>query len=146
MGFKNTPEQTPAVWFKLYKNYIDELIKKFPVAFNKEFPLPLALGSHKKIQKEVKWPAYRLHAVMAVWTSRMEYNMMANTLGKRYSLEGEEVSSIQEEHLAHFIIRLNSYKNQQRIADFCKEYSKQFKRLPLACVPVKNRPNLSRFF
>ena len=146
MGFKNTPEKTPDVWFKLYKAHIDKLIELYPEAFNKEYPLPLALGVHKTIQKAVKWPPYRLHAVMAIWTSRMEYNLMANTTGKRYSLEGKEVSSISEEHQNQFIIRLNMFKNRQRIADFCKDYSKQFKRLPLACVPIKSRPNLSRFF
>lgn len=146
MTFKTDPKQMPKVWILIYKAQIDVLIKLYPAVFNKEYPLPLALGSHKRIQKETKWHPARVHAVMAIWTSRMEYNLMANTIGKRYNLDGVEVESISKEHADGFIMKLNMFRNIERIANFCKDYNKQFKKLPLANVPINKRPNLSRFF
>lgn len=146
MAFPTTPKQFPKSWFVIYKAHIDALIAKYPAVFNKDFPLPLELGSHKRIKNEMNWHPNRVHAVLTVWTSRMEYNFMANTLGRRYTLDGEEASQITKEHADNFMMKLNMYKDVQRIADFCKSYNKIFKKLPLANVPMKHRPNLSRFF
>lgn len=146
MAFKTTPKEFPKSWIVIYKAHIDKLIEKYPAVFNKEYPLPLELGSHKRIKQEMGWHPQRVHAVLTIWTSRMEYNMMANTVGRRYTLDGEEGSTITKEHSDNFIMKLNTFKNVERIADFCKAYNKTFKKLPLVNVPMNRRPNLSRFF
>lgn len=130
---------------QIYKANIAVLVEKFPLTFNKEFPLPLALGSHKEIHKATGWPKWKVHAVMCVWTARMEYVMMACSVKHRYHLNGAAMEYISEEHCKNFIIRLNNFRIRERIADFVKVYYKQHKTPALMSVPVKQRPDLSRW-
>lgn len=145
MSFTTTPKVMPKSWFEVYKSNIDKLIELFPAVFNKEFPLPLAIGAHKQINAVVKWKPWKLHAVMAVWTARMEYVLMACSTGKRYDLNGNVVGTMSKENISFYTIKLNSYKNKVRIRDFCISYIKANGRPALSTIPIKSRPDLGRF-
>lgn len=139
-----TPEQTKT-FHQIYKSNIDKLIELFPKTFNKEFPLPLALGSHKVIQKATGWKPWKVHAVMAIWTARMEYVMMCCSEQHRYDVEGNCVHMIQEDHIKNFVIRLGCFRNKQRIAEFVKAFYVKYNWPALMNVPVNSRPDLSRW-
>lgn len=132
-------------FYVLYKANIDTLVKLFPLSFNKDFPLPLELGCHKEIQKATGWQPWKVHAVMCMWTARMEYVMMCCSEKYRYQLNGVRSDHLSEDHIANFVIRLNCFKDRSRIAQFVKDYAKAHKQPALLNVPIKQRPDLSRW-
>lgn len=144
--FKETPETLIGSFHKVYKANIDTLVKMFPKTFNKEYPLPLRLGVGNEVRKVTGWPRWKVHAVLAIWTARMEYVLMACSEKHRYDLDGNQNGYINDEHLDNFIFRLNGFKHKVRIAEFVKNYKKEFNSPALMNVPMNRRPNLSRFF
>lgn len=131
--------------YAVYKKSIEELLVLFPTVFCKDFPLPLGIGVHKQIKAVTGWSRFRVHAVMSIWTSRMEYTLMACSLGKRFDLNGNVASLISEDNMQHFVMKLGMFKKVDRIKKFCKDYLSENKNPALICVPMKQRPDLGSF-
>lgn len=131
--------------YAAYKKSIGQLEKLFPATFNKEFPLPLVIGVHKQIQAVTGWSKWQLHAVMCIWTARMEYTMMACSTGKRHDLNGNISVPMSDDTIAYYTGKLNSYKDRVCIKTFCVDYGQAFGRPALICVPIKSRPDLGAF-
>lgn len=143
--FNEASKEATKEFYKVYKRNINTLVEMFPTTFNKSFPLPLTLGSHKQIQKATGWKPWKVHAVMCMWTARMEYVMMACSKKHRYTIDGIQSGYISEEHMNNFVIRLNLFRDRSRIAQFVKDFSKEYGNPALMSVPVNSRPNLSRW-
>ena len=83
--------------FEETKQALKQLKKTYPVAFNANKPLPLALGAAKEIAKnlpELAAPILRL--AMAIWTKQAIYLQAVIVGGDRYNLDGSVSGAVQE--------------------------------------------------
>ena len=134
--FRKTPAEVD-----FYKRRIAELCNQFPAVFNKQFPLPLAIGVHKELEKLTSFTPAEINVILKVWTLRWEYICMAASVGKRYDLDGNQVGYIDEGPLKHYssvVVRMKPRK----LVDFCKRYEAAFRRPALLCIPISMRPEL----
>ncbi len=83
--------------FEEAKQALKQLKKAYPVAFNENKPLPLALGAAKEIAKnmpELAAPVLRL--ALAIWTKQTIYLQVVIAGGDRYNLDGSVSGTVQE--------------------------------------------------
>lgn len=124
-----------------YKRRIGELCEQFPEVFNKRMPLPLALGTHRKLLELTSFNEKEIKVLLKVWTGRWEYSCMATSVGVRYDLEGKESGVITETQINGFIPRVIKTR-KPRLKIFCKRFLKTVGRPALIAVPVSKRPDL----
>ena len=83
--------------FEEAKQVLKQLKKAYPVAFNANKPLPLALGAAKEIAKNLPGLADAvLRLALAIWTKQAIYLQSVIAGGDRYNLDGSVSGVIQE--------------------------------------------------
>lgn len=130
-----------AVEMEFYKRRIGELCEQFPVVFNKQMPIPLAVGVHEDLIKRTSFTAKEISVLLKVWCTRWEYKCMACSLGRRCDLDGNETSWIESSQMKSFIEDTVKLK-PTLLRIFCKRYKKAVGRPALICIPIKDRPEL----
>jgi RNA chaperone ProQ/FINO-like protein len=81
---------------------IERLAAMYPIPFNMHAPLPLALGVTQDIAKALGIHPHAAQAVLARWTSRMNYlAAMAAPGSRRFNLDGTDAGEVSDEHRAH---------------------------------------------
>ena len=89
------------------------LIERFPIVFNPEKPLPLAIGSHKAIRAAFGLPWSQLEDLIRWWTIRPEYLAALVAGGPRYSLDGSEGGVVAESERASADQRLQNRRGRR---------------------------------
>lgn len=123
------PNVSKKLAYLTYKENIDLLVKLYPASFNKQFPLPLELNVHKEIARKTGWSAEKTSMVLNIWTTRMEYVMMACSTGKRFKLHSVAMkirSPIDPEPMAGFSNRLKSFRDRGRVVKFKHDFLYKF--------------------
>src|SRR3546814_6738418 len=84
--------------------FLEQLSKKYPMVFDRENPIPLALGIHRSIrgaiesgQIECSSPSITYVALRS-WTRRTPYIRTLVKGGERFHLRGEPEGESSEEH------------------------------------------------
>lgn len=131
-----------AVKYDFYKRRMQELIDLYPHLFDKRYPVPLAIGIHKKLIKETHFTKQEISALLWVWVHRFEYVMMALSMGSRVDMDGK-LTLISDEDRLGFIAAYKQYtinnRRQKRIEKFCKRHLKVFGRPALLGLPIRDR-------
>ncbi|MCX7122753.1 MAG: ProQ/FINO family protein [Gammaproteobacteria bacterium] len=83
--------------FEEAKQVLKQLKKTYPVVFNANKPLPLALGAAKEIAKNLpELSASVLRLALAIWTKQEIYLQAVIAGGDRYNLDGSVSGAVQE--------------------------------------------------
>lgn len=110
----------------LYLKNIGTLTSLYPAIFNKEFPMPLAIGTRESLLKMKVLSPYVLGAVLSCWTCRREYTMMAlSGLGTRFDIYGD-TSPISAWDMAAFASSFEKFKNKSLVEDFGIRFENKF--------------------
>ena len=113
---KPKPEKSKG-YFEEAKKLLQSLKKAYPIVFNVEKSLPLAVGIEKKIienHPEFALPVLRL--ALSIWTRREKYLLAVIEGPQRYHLDGAVASPISESEKAYSQLRL-AQKLQKKAAE-----------------------------
>lgn len=113
--------------YKIYKANINKLIALYPNLFNKEFPLPLAIGIDKLLKPQLGLSCRQISAVLRCWTNRKEYQFMLCSVYGRYHIDGL-FSELRTEHSVSE--RTLKFVRNQKLGDvieFMKAFEKRYR-------------------
>jgi hypothetical protein len=78
---------------------IERLAAMYPTTLNMHAPLPLALGINQDIANALGIHPHAAHAVLARWTSRMNYLAAVAAPGsRRFNLDGTDAGEVSDDH------------------------------------------------
>lgn len=123
--------------FQFYKNNIIVLQEKWPAIFNRNFPLPLAVGIFHEIRPHVDFTDEQLSVMLRVWVHRFEYYAMAQSTHHRVHLDGS-MEPMTEEHKDAFVAA-HKHLPPHLVKDFSKRFYNQFGLVPFIHVPINQR-------
>lgn len=129
-----------AVHYDFYKRRINELCEAFPVAFNKHFPQPLAIGIHHQLAARTSFSPKEISVLLRIWTHRIEYLAMGQSVGSRVDLDGN-LSLIAPEHVVGFV-NVHKRMSDSFIVRFSKRFEKEFGRPAFIAVPISQRKEI----
>ncbi|MCS5736561.1 ProQ/FINO family protein, partial [Herbiconiux daphne] len=94
-----------------YRTYIPILEERFPIAFNRDNPLPLEVGVFEKLiaLPDLGMCDDELDCVLQCWTARREYCRSAVLIGWRHDLIGQRVERIGGEDLLTYQNRYSRF-------------------------------------
>ena len=91
----------------VYQQNIQILIDRFPIAFNRDVPLPLEIGVFEKLitLPDLGMCDDELECVLLCWTARREYCRSAVIMEWRHDLIGQRVERIDQANMDTYQMR-----------------------------------------
>ncbi|MCS5736687.1 ProQ/FINO family protein, partial [Herbiconiux daphne] len=94
-----------------YRQNIHILMERYPVAFNRDNPLPLELGVFEKLiaLPNLGMGDDELECTLLCWCARREYCRSAVLTGWRHDVDGQRVERISELDMVSYNRRYDSF-------------------------------------
>ena len=100
-----TPAAAPAVANNNKRSPVSlllaELVKKYPIIFDKQKPKPLVIGAFELIQADLGCDPRTLAYALKYWCGRPQYRAAISAAEHRYGLDGTPSGAVTEEQRRH---------------------------------------------